>query len=34
MSPAALMVLDKMRQTEKQPQRALQNVDAMGNPLP
>ena len=33
-SPAALMVLDKMRQSEKQPQRALQNVDAMGNPLP
>lgn len=34
-SPAALMVLDKMRQqTAKQPQRALQNVDAMGNPLP
>ena len=34
-SPAALMVLDKMReQSAKQPQRALQNVDAMGNPLP
>jgi len=33
-SPAALMVLDKMRQqTEKQPQRALQSTDAMGNPL-
>lgn len=34
-SPAALLVLDKMReQSTKQPQRALQNVDAMGNPLP
>lgn len=34
-SPAALMVLDKMRQqTATQPQRALSNTDAMGNPLP
>ena len=34
-SPAALLVLDKMReQTAKQPQRALSNTDAMGNPLP
>lgn len=34
-SPAALMVIDKMReQTERQPQQALQNTDAMGNPMP
>lgn len=34
-SPAALFVLDKMRQqTERQPQRALSNTDAMGNPMP
>lgn len=34
-SPAALLVLDKMRQqTERQPQRALSNTDAMGNPIP
>ena len=34
-SPAALMVLDKMRErTDKQPQRALQNMDASGAPLP
>jgi len=34
-SPAALMVLDKMRQqTDRQPQRALSNTDAMGNPMP
>ena len=34
-SPAALMVLDKMRRANpQQVQRALTNVDAMGNPLP
>jgi hypothetical protein len=34
-SPAALLVLDKMRQqTARQPQQALQNTDQMGNPLP
>lgn len=34
-SPAALMVLDKMRRASpEQTQRALSNVDAMGNPLP
>jgi len=34
-SPAALMVLDKMRQqTVRQPQQSLQNTDQMGNPLP
>lgn len=34
-SPAALMVLDKMRQqTARQPQQALSNTDAMGNPIP
>jgi hypothetical protein len=33
-SPAALMVLDKMRQqTARQPQRALSETDAMGNPM-
>jgi hypothetical protein len=33
-SPAALMVLDKMREpVERQPHRALQSTDAMGNPL-
>lgn len=32
-SPAALMVLDKMRQMPRQPQQALQNTDAMGNPM-
>ena len=34
-SPAALLVLDKMRRASpEQTQRALSNVDAMGNPLP
>lgn len=34
-SPAALLLLDRMRKaTPEQTQRALSNVDAMGNPLP